>query len=188
MAAGVRRVEAVTRRAAVEWANEQQALLNGAASMLKTDSLSLAKRIEQLQSNIKVLEADKKKLQKMIASGAGGQDLESHIKQVGEVALLTAVLDGADKDMLRDTIDKFKDRHDNGVIVLGAEVDGKVKLSAGVAKAIAKQYPAGKIIQQITALAGGRGGGRPDMAEGGIPNVADLEKCLAGVEPWLLEQ
>ena len=188
VAAGVRRVEAVTRRAAVEWANEQQALLNGAASMLKTDSLSLAKRIEQLQSNIKVLEADKKKLQKMIASGAGGQDLESHIKQVGEVALLTAVLDGADKDMLRDTIDKFKDRHDNGVIVLGAEVDGKVKLSAGVAKAIAKQYPAGKIIQQITALAGGRGGGRPDMAEGGIPNVADLEKCLAGVEPWLLEQ
>ena len=90
--------------------------------------------------------------------------------------------------MLRDTIDRFKDKHQDGVIVLGAEIDGKVRLSAGVAKPISKTYPAGKLIQHITALADGRGGGRPDMAEGGIPDAANLESCLAAVEPWVAEQ
>lgn len=188
VASGVRRIEAVTRRGAVEWANEQQSLLKDASSLLKTDPASLAKRIEQLQANIKSLEADKKKLQKMIATGAGGQDLESQVQQIGNVKLLTAILDGADKDMLRETIDKFKDKHPDGIIVLGAEVDGKVKLSAGVAKAISKQFPAGKIIQHITALADGRGGGRPDMAEGGIPDAEKLDLCLSAVAPWVSEQ
>jgi len=185
VAAGVRRVEAVTRRGAVEWANEQHHLLSEASALLKADANSLSKRIQQLQSNIKTLELDKKKLQQMIASGAGGQDLESQITQVGDVSVLTAVMDGADKTMLRDAIDKFKDKHENGIVVLGAEVDGKVKLLAGVAKPICKQYPAGKIIQHITALADGRGGGRPDMAEGGIPDAAMLENCLAAVIPWI---
>ena len=188
VAAGVRRIEALTRRGAAQWANEQQALLREASGLLKTDAASLSKRIEQLQANIKTLEGDKKKLQKMIASGAGGQDLESQIKQVGNVVLLASILDGADKDLLRDTIDKFKDKHANGIIVLGAEVDGKVKLSAGVAKSISKQYPAGKIIQHITALADGRGGGRPDMAEGGIHDAANLQLCLDAVEGWIADQ
>jgi len=188
VAAGVRRIEAVSRRGAVEWANEQQSLLRTASSILKTDPGSLAKRIEQLQSSVKTLESEKKKLQQMIASGAGGQDLESQIVKIGETVLLTAVLEGADKNILRETIDKFKDKHENGVIVLGANVDGKVKLLAGVAKGISKQYPAGKIIQHITALADGRGGGRPDMAEGGIPNADDLEKCLSSVASWIEAQ
>ncbi|MGK0374955.1 MAG: alanyl-tRNA synthetase, partial [Arenicella sp.] len=188
VAAGVRRIEAVTRRGAVEWANQQQALLSAASSILKTDPASLGKRIEQLQVNIKTLELDKKKLQQMIASGAGGQDLNSQVEEIGDVCVLTAVIDGADKDILRETIDKFKDQHANGIIVLGAEVDGKVKILAGVAKAIAKRYPAGKIIQHVTALADGRGGGRPDMAEGGIPDVANLQACLDAVAPWLESQ
>ena len=69
--------------------------------------------------------------------------------------------------------------------MLGAEVDGKVKITAGVAKAISKDYPAGKLIQHLTALADGRGGGRPDMAEGGIPNISDLDKCFEAVEAWV---
>lgn len=188
VAAGVRRIEAVTRRGAVEWANEQQALLKSASGLLKTDAPGLSKRIEQLQTNIKTLEGEKKKLQKMIASGAGGQDLEFQAKQIGEVTLLAAILEGADKDLLRESIDKFKDKHANGIIVLGAEIDGKVKLTAGVAKRISKQYPAGKIIQHITALANGRGGGRPDMAEGGIPDASNLQMCLDAVEAWVIEQ
>ena len=187
VAAGVRRVEAVTRRMAVAWVNQQQALLSNASLLLKTDANSLGKRIEQLQGQAKALEADKKKLQQMIASGSGGSDLNSQAKQVGEVMLLTTVIEGADKDMLRTTIDTYKDKHPNGIIVLGAEVDGKVKLVAGVSKAISKQYPAGKIIQHITALAGGRGGGRPDMAEGGIAEAAQLNECLEAVEPFLSE-
>ena len=188
VAAGVRRIEALTRRGAFEWANEQQSLLREASGLLKTDAASLSKRIEQLQGSIKALEGDKRKLQQMIASGAGGQDLESKIKRVGDIAVLAAILDGADKSLLRDTIDKFKDKHASGIIVLGAEVDGKVKLTAGVTKNISKQYPAGKIIQHITALADGRGGGRPDMAEGGIPDASNLQLCLDAVEAWVDEQ
>jgi len=156
VAAGVRRIEAVSRRGAMEWVNAQQNILNDATSMLKIDSAGLGKRIEQIQGNIKTLEADKKKLQQMIASGAGGQD--------------------------------FRDKHTDGIIVLGAEVDGKVKLTAGVAKAVSKQYPAGKLIQHITALADGRGGGRPDMAEGGIADAAKLSLCLDAVKPWVTDQ
>ena len=185
VASGVRRIEALTRRGAAAWTNEQQAMLKGASALLKTDPANLSVRIEQLQGTIKSLEADKKKLQQLIASGAGGQDLDSQVKQVGNVKLLTAILDGADKDLLRSTIDKFKDKHADGVVVLGAQIDGKVKLNAGVAKGISKQYPAGKIIQHITGLAGGRGGGRPDMAEGGIPDVEKLQLCLDAVAPWL---
>ena len=188
VAAGVRRIEAVSQRGAMQWLNEQQGLLKTATGLLKTDPANLVSRIEQLQGNIKGLEADKKKLQKMLASGAGGDDLNSKVKQVGDIQLLATTIEGADKDILRDTIDQFKDKHDKGVIVLGAEVDGKVKLLAGVTKNISKQYPAGKLIQSITAIADGRGGGRPDMAEGGIASVADLEKCLAAVEPWLSDQ
>ncbi len=188
VAAGVRRIEALTRRGAAAWANEQQALLRDASSLLKVAPESLAKRIEQLQGNIKTLELDKKKLQQMIASGAGGLDLESQIKQVGDVAVLTAILEGADKNMLRDAIDKFKDKHSNGVVVLGADVGGKVTMMAGVAKAMSKQYPAGKIIQHITALGDGRGGGRPDMAEGGIPDFDNLQRCLDAVTSWIESQ
>ena len=188
VASGVRRIEAVSRRGAMEWVNTQQVIINDATSMLKIDSAGLGKRIEQLQGNIKTLEADKKKLQQMIASGAGGQDLESQIEQIGDVKVLAALIEGADKDLLRNTIDKFRDKHSDGIIVLGAEVDGKVKLTAGVAKAISKQYPAGKLIQHITALADGRGGGRPDMAEGGIAEADKLALCLDAVKPWVAEQ
>jgi len=181
-------IEALTREGALQWVDEQQMYLRNATSLLKADAGSLTKRIEQLQANIKTLEQDKKKLQQMIASGGGGEDLASRSKQVGDITLLATIMEGADKDLLRNTIDTFKDKNSNGIIVLGAEVDNKVKLVAGVAKGISKRYPAGKLIQHITALADGRGGGRPDMAEGGIADANDLEKCLAAVEEWVSNQ
>ena len=187
VAAGVRRIEAVTRGGALQWVNEQQTHLSSATSLLKADAGSLTKRIEQLQANIKILEQDKKKLQIMISSG-GGEDLASRAKNVGDITVLATVMESADKDLLRNTIDTFKDKNDKGIIVLGAEVDGKVKLLAGVAKGISKDYPAGKLIQHITALAGGRGGGRPDMAEGGINDPSDLDRCLSAVEGWVADQ
>lgn len=188
VAAGVRRIEAVSRRGAMQWAEEQNSLLREASVLLKTSPSSLVKRISQLQDNIKSLELDKKSLQKMIADGAGSQNSDDLIEEVAGIQVLATILDGADKDLLRDTIDRFKNKYDKGIIVLGAEVDGKVKLSAGVTKEISKQFPAGKLIQHITSLADGRGGGRPDMAEGGIPSAADLNKCLKAVSSWVEEQ
>ena len=187
IAAGVRRIEALTRSGAVDWVNEQQAVLNTLSQNLKSDVASLPQRLSQLQDNIRNLELDKKKLQKMLASGEG-QKLDDQVKQLGDISLLTTILDGADKDLLRATIDKFKDQNPKGIIVLGAVVDEKVKLMAGVAKELSKTYPAGKLIQYITALADGRGGGRPDMAEGGIANADDLDRCLAAVETWIEDQ
>ena len=188
VAAGVRRIEAVTRRQALLWADDQQSVLRDLQSSLKIDQAGLPKRLAQLQATIKTLEADKKNLQAMVASGAGGQSLESEIKQLGDVQLLTSVMENADQAIVRETIDRFKDKHDNGIIVLGAELDGKVKIFAGVSKAISKAYPAGKLIQHITALADGRGGGRPDMAEGGIPNAEQLQSCLDAVVDWVNAQ
>ena len=187
VAAGVRRIEALTQAGALQWVNEQQAVLQSLSASLKIDAKGLPQRLSQLQGNIKTLELDKKKLQEMIASG-GGQDLSAQVKQLGDVAVLVSRMEGADKDLLRNTIDKFKDQHVNGIIVLGAEVDGKVKITAGVAKAISKDYPAGKLIQHVTALADGRGGGRPDMAEGGIPDINDLDRCLEAVVAWVQGQ
>ncbi|MFT7527162.1 MAG: alanyl-tRNA synthetase [Arenicella sp.] len=184
VAAGVRRIEALTQAGALQWVNEQQTVLQNLSASLKINTKGIPQRLSQLQDNIKMLELDKKKLQEMVASG-GGQDLSSQVKQIGDVAVLVSRMEGADKDLLRSTIDKFKDQYTNGIIVLGAEVDGKVKITAGVAKAISKDYPAGKLIQHLTALADGRGGGRPDMAEGGIPHISDLDKCLEAVEPWV---
>jgi len=126
VAAGVRRLEAVTRRQAVEWANQQNHLLREISDQLKSDPGSLPKRIDQLQATIKRLEDDKKQLQSMLASGGGGNDLESQVEQHGDISVLAAILPGADKNLLRETIDRFKDKHANGIIVLGAEIDGKV--------------------------------------------------------------
>ena len=187
IAAGVRRIEALTRAGALMWVNQQQSILDSLTISLKSDVASLPQRFTQLQDSIKELQADKKKLQTLLADG-DSQDLTSHINEVGSVKVLVALQDGVDKDLLRSTIDKFKSQHTNGIIVLGAEIGNKVTLIAGVSKAISKEYPAGKLIQHITALVGGRGGGRPDMAEGGIPNAQDLQKCLAEVETWVRDQ
>jgi alanyl-tRNA synthetase len=187
IAAGVRRVEALTQNGALAWVNGQQGLIQQLADSLKSDAASLPQRVAQLQESIKGLEADKKKLQQMLASG-GSQDLESKLVEVAGVSVLAAEMEGGDKNLLRATIDKFKEKHADGVIVLGADVDGKVTLMAGVAKNIAKKYPAGQLIKHITALGDGRGGGRPDMAEGGIPDAAKLELCLSAVVDWVAQQ
>ena len=188
VASGVRRLEAVTRRQAIKWADQQNELLNSISELLKTDPANLNKRIEQLQGSIKSLETEKKQLQKLIASGEGSTDIETKLLEIGDVKILTRILTATDKDLLRETIDQFKDKYSNGIIVLGAEVNGKVSLLAGVSKSISKQYPAGKLIQHITSLADGRGGGRPDMAEGGISDAGKLQSCLDAVAAWVETQ
>ena len=188
IAAGVRRLEAVTQQGAFSWVNEQQQLLKSSAELLKTTPVKLSERITQVLETVKSLEADKKNLQKMLAEGQGGSQLNDAAVVVNDITVLAAPLEGADTDLIRQTIDQFKDKNPNGIIVLGAEVEGKPKLFAGVAKSLSKQYPAGKLIQHLTGLVGGRGGGRPDMAEGGVPSSSDLAICLDAVTDWVKDQ
>lgn len=187
VAAGIRRIEALTQKGAVEWFDSQRDLLQDLAGLLNSDIQRLPQRVQQLQEALKSLEADNRKLQQIIASG-GGQNIENKIQEVAGCQVLVSVMEGVDQTLLRNTIDKFKDKSATGIIVLGAEIDGKVKLLAGVSKSIAKQFPAGDLIKKITGEVGGRGGGRADMAEGGIPNVDDLEVCLDNVAGWVRER
>ena len=188
IAAGVRRLEAVTQQGAFDWINEQQQLIRHSAALLKTAPGKLTERITQVLESVKSLDAEKKALQKMLAEGQGGSALSDEIVTVNGIAVLASTIDGADTDLLRQTIDQFKDNNPKGIIVLGAQVDGKTKLLAGVSKSISKQYAAGKLIQHLTGLVDGRGGGRPDMAEGGIPNATDLQTCLDAVKGWVEKQ
>lgn len=188
VASGVRRVEAVTRRSAFVWVAEQNDLLMNSAAVLKTTPEQLLKRIEQLQNNVKALEKDKQKLQQVLASGNSANNLDNQVKEVAGLQVLAVKMEGVDAEVLRQTIDKYRDKLTGGVIVLGAVVDGKIRLIAGVSKSITNKYKAGDLIKYITSLADGRGGGRPDMAEGGISDIAKLDTCLNAVEQWVKQQ
>ena len=188
VAAGVRRVEAVTHLGAQAFLRQQEAQLKETAELLRASPEQLASRIVQLQDRLNKLEKEKSQLQSQLAGGDANSDLESRVVVIGDIRLLTARMDGMDTEVLRETIDRFKDKLGNGIVVLGAEVDGKARLFAGVSKDISKRYPAGALIKHLTELGGGRGGGRPDMAEGGVPNPASLDECLAAVAGWITSQ
>jgi alanyl-tRNA synthetase len=188
IAAGIRRLEAVTHLGAQAYLRTREKHLLAAAALLKASPEQLESRIRQLQEKVRKLEDEKSRLQSSLAGGSSASNLDSRVIEVGDVSLLTARMDGLDTGVLRETIDKYKDKLGKAVVVLAAEVDGKARIFAGVSKEISGQYPAGALIKHLTELGGGRGGGRPDMAEGGVPDPASLEDCLAAVEGWLTAQ
>jgi len=190
VASGVRRLEAVTGLGAHDFVTEQLNVLNQVNTNLRTNSETVLGRITQLQDQLKQSQQDNLALQKTIATGgaAGSSDLDSKLIDVGDVKLLCADMQSVDKSILRDTIDKYKSQYDNAIVLLATRSDEKVPLVAGVSKTISKNYPAGKLIQHVTGLFGGRGGGRPDMAEGGIANADDVEKCLSEAKKWVEQQ
>lgn len=186
VAAGVRRLEAVTGEGAHRYIEEQQANLSNLLGALKATPDNAVVKVEQLQEQLKAAQKENLSLQKTIASGgSGANDLESQAIDINGVKLFALDMQSVDKSILRDTIDGLKSKHENAVVLLASRANEKVVLIAGVSKAIAKQYPAGKLIQHVTGLFGGRGGGRPDMAEGGIPNEQDVSDCLDAAKQWL---
>ena len=188
VAAGVRRIEAVSGVVALEYLSLQQDVLNQLSDSLKTRATSLVDRVHHLQANSKKLESEKRKLQKTLAEGGGDSDVFAEIMNIGDIKLLTKRVEVDDKAVLRSLIDKFRSQNDDGVIVLGAEIEGKAILIAGASKSLHGRVQAGKLIAYLTGMVGGRGGGRPDLAEGGVPNVVDIDTCLASVKEWLEEQ
>ena len=128
---------------------------------------------------IKQLEKEKEQLQGQLASG-GGQDLSDTAVDISGVKVVTAQLNGADTKSIRNTIDRLRDKLGDSVIVVASTSEGKAKLFAGVSRSVTDKIHAGKLINELVQLAGGRGGGRPDMAEGGIPADA-VDRCLSEV-------
>ena len=138
----------------------------------------------ELKETQKDMDAIKTKL-----AAAKAQDIMTSIKHVGEIELLAAQLDGTTADGLRTIADKFKEKSECGVVVLAANTDGKIVFVAMATKAaVAKGVHAGKIIKDITAVAGGRGGGKPDMAQGGGSDASKIDDALARVDDIIIEQ
>ncbi|HYX64276.1 MAG TPA: alanine--tRNA ligase [Burkholderiales bacterium] len=184
VAAGVRRVEAVTGEGALAWVQAQEARLGEAAAALKAPAGELSGRIAQLVESQRALERELGRLKSKLASSQG-EDLAAQAVDVKGAKVLAATLEGADAKTLRETMDKLKDRLKSAAIVLGAVNDGKVALIAGVTADLTGRVKAGELVNYVAQQVGGKGGGRPDMAQAGGSDPAGLPGALQSVKSWV---
>lgn len=187
VAAGIRRVEAITGDNAVRYVQELDARVNEAAAALKAQPSELTQRIAQVQDQVKSLEKELGALKSKLASSQG-DELAQQAVEIGGVYVLAATLDGADAKTLRETVDKLKDKLKSAAIVLAAVEGGKVSLIAGVTPDASKKVKAGELVNFVAQQVGGKGGGRPDMAQAGGTEPANLPGALAGVKGWVEER
>jgi alanyl-tRNA synthetase len=188
IAAGVRRIEALTGEDAVAWAESSDVLLREVGSLVRGGREDLKDKVEQLLERSKKLEKEIQQLKGRLASGQGG-DLSSAAREINGVKVLATRVDGADAKALRDAVDQLKSKLKSAVVVLASvESDDKVLLVAGVTQDQTNKIKAGELIGNVAQQVGGRGGGRPDMAQAGGTNPAALDAALASVEPWVRER
>jgi alanyl-tRNA synthetase len=181
VAAGIRRVEALTGRAAYEWVVHTDQVLRDIAAMLRGSREDVDEKVRELVERSRRLEKEVQQLKSKIASGHGG-DLSSQAKDVGGVKVLAVQIDSADVRSLRDATDQLKSRLGSSVIVLASVLDGKVVIVAGVSDDLVARIKAGEIAGLVAAKVGGRGGGRADFAQAGGTQPENLGAALAGVE------
>ncbi len=183
VAAGVRRIEAVCGDVAVGLVQQQQALLDGIAGTLKAQPQEALARVQQIQDNVRALEKELARLKSKLAASQG-DDLAGQAVDVKGAKVLAATLEGADVAALRETLDKLKDKLKSAVILLSAVNDGKVSLIAGVTADLTGKAKAGELVNFVAQQVGGKGGGRPDMAQAGGTDVAALPAAIASVQGW----
>jgi len=185
VAAGVRRIEAVTGIGALEHYEKQAQILSQVASRLNTSEDSVLATVENLSNTVKHLE---KQLEAQKRAGALGQldQLAGQVQTIKGVKLIAAEVTGTDREGLRQLVDSLRQKLGSGVVALGMADDGKVALIAGVTKDLTAKVHAGKLIQALAKMVGGSGGGRPDLAEAGGKDTTALKSTL-GTIPSLLE-
>ena len=184
VASGIRRIEATTGKGALAWVQAQERSLAGVAAALKAPFGELEARVAQLQEQARAAERELAKLKAKAASSAGA-DLAGGAADVGGVKVVAASIDGADVKSLRETVDKLKDTLKSAAIVLGSVADGKVTLIAGVTSDLTSKVKAGELVNHVATQVGGKGGGRPDMAQAGGTNPAALPAALGSVRGWV---
>jgi alanyl-tRNA synthetase len=184
VAAGVRRVEAVTGGNALRYVQEQERRVQGVSALLKTQPDELAERVTGILDNVRALEKELARLKAKLASGQG-DDLAAQAVEVKGIKVLAATMEGADMSALRDTLDKLKDKLQSAVVVLASVADGKVSLIAGVTSALTSKVKAGELVNMVAQQVGGKGGGRPDMAQAGGTDAGQLPAALASVRAWV---
>ncbi|HWD23051.1 MAG TPA: alanine--tRNA ligase [Burkholderiales bacterium] len=184
VAAGIRRIEAITGEAALAWVQQQEAKLAEAAAVLKAPVAEMTVKLNQVLDNVRSLERELARLKSKLASSQG-DDLAAQAVQVKGAKVLAATLEGADPRTLRETMDKLKDRLKTAAIVLGAVNDGKVSLIAGVTADLTARLKAGELVNFVAQQVGGKGGGRADMAQAGGTEPAKLAHALESVKNWV---
>lgn len=187
IASGVRRIEAVTGTAAVNWVEDKDQQLDQLARLLKSSREEINSKVEQLILKLKTQEKELTQLKGKMASQAGS-DLSSQAEEINGVKVLTALLEGADSNTLRDTLDQLKNKLGTAAIVLASDIGGKVTLIAGVTKDLTAKVKAGDLVNIAAAEVGGKGGGRPDMAQAGGNNPAGIPQALDAAKSWLQSQ
>ena len=184
VAAGIRRIEATTGRGALAFVQAQEAKLAAAAAALKAPVGELEAKIAQLLDSARAAEKELAKL-KAKAAASAGDDLAGTAVDVKGAKVLAAAVDGADAKALRETMDKLKDKLKSAAIVLGSVVDGKVTLIAGVTSDLTAKVKAGELVNHVAQQVGGKGGGRPDMAQAGGTDPAGLPAALRSVQAFV---
>jgi len=188
IAAGVRRIEAVTGKGALNLVNRREQTLLQLGDIVKASEDALVDKVTQLASQARALEKQLEQLKAKMASSTGS-DIASQAVDVNGIKLLAAKLEGFNSKSLRDTVDQLKNKlGDGSVIVLASEEGGKVNLVAGVTKDLTGKIKAGELVNMVASQVGGKGGGRPDMAMAGGSDPSAISAALQSVGPWLSER
>jgi len=184
IASGVRRIEAIAGEGAFAWVEESEALLQKISKTVKGNRDSAMDKISLIQDKNKALEKELEQLKTQLAKAASG-DLVSQAVNIDGINVLAANIEGSDGKTLRDLVDQLKDKLGNAAVVLSTVQGDKITLIAGVSKTQTSRIKAGDLVNSVALQVGGKGGGRPDMAQAGGDNPAALEAALKSVPDWV---
>ena len=187
IAAGVRRIEALTGESARRRVAEESTVLSRVAAVYRTGVGEIESKARQMQIRTRELERKIDDLQAQLAAGGGAAE-SPQTEEVGGVQVMVVRKDGVDVGALRVLLDTLRDRISSGIVVIGGVRESKVTLLVGVTSSLAKTYSAGQLISHLAPMVGGRGGGKAEMAQGGGSNVECLDDALAAVTQWVSDQ
>jgi len=187
IAAGIRRIEALTGAKALEYVHQQALNINAMSESLKTTPENLQDKLVQLMQQLKGQEKQIEQLQHQLASGQGS-DLSTQAQAFNDIQVLVTKIEGVDIKILRNTLDSLKDKLKTAIIVLGTVKADKVNIIAGVTNDIKDKLSAKLVIQHIAPLVNGKGGGRDDMAQAGGNNVEGLNEALSETKAWIISK
>ncbi|MEA3641346.1 MAG: alanine--tRNA ligase [Lamprobacter sp.] len=187
ISAGVRRIEAVAGNVALSWVEEEEERLARIAALVKGAAMDADEKVASLVERSRRLEKELEQLKAKLASAAGSE-LTDAVIEIDGVKVLAARLDGIDPKSLRETLDQLKNKLGSGIVLLATESDGKVNLIAGVTKDLVARFKAGDLVKAAAEKVGGRGGGRPDMAQAGGTDPAGIPAALDLVGRWVKER
>jgi alanyl-tRNA synthetase len=184
VAAGIRRIEAVAGESALHYVRQQQAQLNALSQSLRVPAEQLSTKLGAVLERQRELERQVAQLQSKLASQAGS-DLASSVQDLAGYSVIIAQVDVSEVRALRELVDQLKQKLGSGLVLLGANIDGKAQLAAGVTKDLTAQCKAGDFVNAAAQALGGKGGGKPDLAMAGGKDPAQIPAALAAAEAWL---